>query len=664
MRRATLIIIIGLAASLVACGVGLVLLRNEPGSLTAFGILGAGIAGFLACSRWQDRHSLTEEEVSLVQKHVFATSIWVASFTMLLTVLLSLGSKAVRSAPDNQLNAALWIISVLLPVGFFIWKEEKFLQLKEKVLTWLKENWREVIAVMAIVLVGFVLRAYDIGYHPYPWSGDEFSIGTEGRRILNGNVTDFYSTGWSGQPNWSFVGNALALRVWGENIVSIRMISVLTGSLSILTVYLLARELFNSRIGLIAAGFLAGFPYHLHFSRLGVHNIVDSLTVTLTLWLVLRAARKGNKLAYVLAGIASGLTIYTYVGSRLVLALAFGTGLILLLNHRGFLKENWRQILTFFGVLILTMGPMAFYFAIHPDQFMTRIGQESILSNNWIGQEAERLGVSVWNVLLSQFTKSTLVYISQPAYGNFFGSPQPYLTVFGSILGLLGMVISWLDIRKTGNSVLQMWFWAVVFLGSVLTLNPPANTRLVMTTPAVAIFIGIGLAAILDTVRKLQLLTSTWREWILAGTILGILLVQNSIFYFIEYRVNYYFHDANAELAMEAGQILQDLGPEEYSLYMLGAPRVFSGFPTLQFLAPTTVRVDATFQEDAIQPGLAYDSGAFFVAIPENLGQLEMIRIKYPDGKWIAIERLAKEEILFYGYIIEPEEMREYAPEE
>src|SRR3972149_3305608 len=59
--------------------------------------------------------------------------------------------------------------------------------------------------------------------HPYPWSGDEASIGLEGRRILNGEVTNFFDTGWSGQPNWSFVPTALSMRLFGEGILALRL---------------------------------------------------------------------------------------------------------------------------------------------------------------------------------------------------------------------------------------------------------------------------------------------------------------------------------------------------------------------------------------------------------------------------------------------------------
>src|SRR3972149_405925 len=182
----------------------------------------------------------------------------------------------------------------------------------------LKSGWAphrvEILTVAGIVLVALLARTVYLSLHPYPWSGDEASVGSEGRRIINGEVPDSFDSGWSGQPNWSFVPTALTLKIFGQNFVGIRMVSALAGTFTVLFVYLLGREMFNKQVGLLAAAFLALYPFHVHFSRIGVNNINDGFMVALVLWLVFRAVRKGRTFDYVLAGVASGLTIYTYVG--------------------------------------------------------------------------------------------------------------------------------------------------------------------------------------------------------------------------------------------------------------------------------------------------------------------------------------------------------------
>src|SRR3972149_4594989 len=192
----------------------------------------------------------------------------------------------------------------------------------------LKSGWAphrvEILTVAGIVLVALLARTVYLSSHPYPWSGDEASVGSEGRRIINGEVTNFFDTGWSGQPNWSFVPTALSMRIFGEGILAIRLVSALSGVLAVVFVYLLGKETFNQEVGWLAAGFLAVYPIHVHFSRIGVNNINDSFMVVLVLWLVFRATRIGSLSAYALAGGASGLDLYNYLGTRLVLILALG----------------------------------------------------------------------------------------------------------------------------------------------------------------------------------------------------------------------------------------------------------------------------------------------------------------------------------------------------
>ena len=89
--------------------------------------------------------------------------------------------------------------------------------------------------------MAFLLRTIDLTAHPYPWSGDEASIGMEARRILNGEITNFFDTGWSLQPNWSFVPTAITEMIFGENILAVRLTSALAGTLAVLFVYLTAR---------------------------------------------------------------------------------------------------------------------------------------------------------------------------------------------------------------------------------------------------------------------------------------------------------------------------------------------------------------------------------------------------------------------------------------
>ena len=84
----------------------------------------------------------------------------------------------------------------------------------------IRTNRIEVTILTLIVLMAFALRTIVLTSHPYPWSGDEVAIGIEARRILSGEVTNYFETGWSSQSNWSFTPTTITELIFGDNILN------------------------------------------------------------------------------------------------------------------------------------------------------------------------------------------------------------------------------------------------------------------------------------------------------------------------------------------------------------------------------------------------------------------------------------------------------------
>jgi len=466
---------------------------------------------------------------------------------------------------------------------------------------------------------------------------------------MAGENLHLFATGWSGQPYWSFLPTGACLLLWGKNIFAIRMLSVIAGSLNILFLYLLARETLNRDIAIAAAAFLVAFPYHLQFSRIGVHNINDGLMITLVLWLIFRAVRTGKVTTYLAAGIFTGFTFYTYVGTRLVLLIGLAALGYSIIRKKGYLRSHLAHIAIFALALFITIAPISYSFLVNQDTFMTRIKQENILFNGWLQGYALTKGISVPQVLLEQVSKTVLVFVAHNANSGFLNFPMPYLTVLGAVLFLIGLGIAFRYIYQPRYLILLIWFWSVVILGGILTLNPPASTRMVMTTPAVALLVAIGMWGILDVLERLKI----HRGWILSLTVIILLVftAQNAYFYFKQYKEGFYFRDANGEVAMEAGLELKSLG-QSYSLYLLGSPRMFVTFPTFYFLAPANPKYDVTSEEiDASRSTISH--GLFIVSTPQNVSQLKKIARQYPDGNWEIIMRKSQPEVLYYAYIVQ-----------
>lgn len=638
--------------SMVLALAGVIQLRSQIWTVGTICLVLA-VIGFVLSMRLLEQNPFSAEQLEDLRPILIPSILWVSIIGLLIISVIFVADNTKTTETDRVASLA-WVCSIFLSLMVIWWGTiqqlftNKFAVFNEKI----RENRSELIALAFMLGMAFLLRTISLSAHPYPWSGDEASIGIEARRILNGEITNFFDTGWSSQPNWSFVPTALTEFIFGQNIFAVRLASALAGTLAVLFVYLTARVLFNPTIGLMAAAFLATLPYNVHFSRIGVSNIVDSLFSSMLFWLIAKALKDDDPRFYYSAGIVGGLCIYTYAGTRLALILAGIFFLFVSIRQRGYLVSHWKHLITFaFGVL-LSMAPQAAFFARHPYIFLGRFGQEGIFLNGWLAQRAIQTGQSQLDILIDQFTRTTMVFVASSAPGNFFNSPEPYLTVLGSILFLLGMAYAMAHILETRYFMLLVWFWAVILFGGILTLNPPANTRMLMTSPPVAILMAVGLHKFLDYLQKFRLVP----DRAIVPAIVSVLLIisyQNINFYMVKYRNNMYFADANGEFAMETGLMANDLR-DVYALYFIGAPRIFSGFPTIPFLAPQYPRSDLK-AEDIPTLTLQPNQKVAFFAIPENRPLLEEISQKFPGGERGLIYRKPRpNEILFEYYILAP----------
>lgn len=636
-------------ASIFLIFAGLIQLRAELWRVGAICLVLA-MVGFIFSVRLLEISPFTIDEIETLRPWVAPVLLWTVVISLLATSVLYVADHF-QSVETDRIAAAAWILSVLLGL-FTIWGKKLWSNDRGTLLEKIRANRNELIILGMVLVLALAVRTIDLSTHPYPWSGDEASIGGEAARIVNGDITDFFATSWSSQPNWSFLPTAITEMIFGKNIVAIRMTSVLAGALAVLFVYLTARELFNPSIALMAAALLATLPYNVHFSRIGVNNILDSFMSALLFWLMSKAIKTDDPRYYYTAGVVAGLCIYTYVGTRLVLIIAGIVLFFLIVRQKNYLSSHWRHLIAFSVAVIVSAAPQAVFFARHPEIFLARLGQEGILFNGWLTRYAAETNQSVWEILFRQFTDTTMVFIASPASGFFFQSPAPYLTVLGSVLFLLGMAYALAYGLETRYFILLLWFWAVVLFGGILTMNPPANTRLLMTTPPVALLMALGAYKILEYLQKFSILPARVVPAILA-VIVGIITYQHVHFYMVEYKNEMYFQDAASEYAMEIGLLAQEMG-KDFQIFVLGAPRIFSDTPTLVFLAPDNPRQNLT--AEGIDP-LEFPPGtaAGFFAIPENRPMLDAISQKYPGGERGLVYRKPKpNEILFEYYILKP----------
>ena len=98
------------------------------------------------------------------------------------------------------------------------------------------------------------------------------------------------------------------MKVFSVNVFGIRFASIFFGTLTIIVVYLVCKEIFNKKVGLIAAVILAVSPYQLDMMEAGM-DITMVFFVLLSLYFFILSARKENKFYFYLIWLSAGISV-------------------------------------------------------------------------------------------------------------------------------------------------------------------------------------------------------------------------------------------------------------------------------------------------------------------------------------------------------------------
>ncbi|MGA2490770.1 MAG: hypothetical protein ABSF99_11410, partial [Anaerolineales bacterium] len=224
-HRTIILRVAGLFLSCVLVLIGILMLKQSsivPGIVVTI----AATLIFVLAAFFNEKYPLGDDDAQAFKPNFAPVLFWLGSIVSLIFVIYAL-SKDYSTGLVGYLISAGWIMSLLLLIIGTLWITHWQLLKWGQIKDWIGKNKRELLIVTALLLVSAFLRTYILTQHPYPWSGDESSIGIEASRILKGEVTNFFEGGWSGQPNWSFVPTAITEIFFGKTILAVRLVSVL-----------------------------------------------------------------------------------------------------------------------------------------------------------------------------------------------------------------------------------------------------------------------------------------------------------------------------------------------------------------------------------------------------------------------------------------------------
>jgi hypothetical protein len=517
----------------------------------------------------------------------------------------------------------LWVLAVL---GFCTTFLPSFPIIRRR-LTLPRRTW---LALGGLLLAALLLRIVALGRIPANLGGDEGTQALLGLKILEGRLGNPFATGWYSVPNFSFLLYGITMRIVGATITGARLLSVLAGTLTVLTTWGLGRALGGRRVGWVAAIVVAFFAYHVHFSRLASNQVFDPLIATVVFWALAPVVR-GQRSAdwrWGVAGIVSGFGWYLYFGARWVTVMVVLVVLWRVLSEPRFLQRHRRGLALFVAGWLVVALPLIFWYLAHPADLTARYNAVSIFASGWLEREVELTGKSAFALLLQQAWKAVTAFhlTSDPTF--WYRPERPLLDFVLSALMLVGMIAAVLRWRWPSRGLTLLWFWSTLIMAWGVTENPPSSQRGILLVPAVALLCAWGSEALFD-------LWPQHRRWVRVSVVglLAVALVLNVGFYFAVYTPRRIYGNPTAEVATEIAHFVQS-NPHPGEVYFFGRPHLHWDFGTLAFLLRDQPGEDVPpeqIPENVTRP-------ARFIFVFDRTAALDQVQQRYPGGEVSTIE--------------------------
>ena len=288
---------------------------------------------------------------------------------------------------------------------------------------------------------------------------------------------------------------AASFKLFGDGILSLRLISALAGIATVPVFYLLARRFMRVPAAMAASLLLAVSFWHINFSRIGLQGILTPLVTIVTFLFLIRAWRGGKLIDFALAGASVSAGMWAYNASNLlpfIAALFLGFAMI---REWRVLKTRIPGLLLFCFAALVTISPLAMYALNHQDEYFMRSRQTSIFmqpkGNGW-----EWKPKSEWLPTLKSNIRAHLLMF------NDVGDPNgrhglPGHRMLDDVTGVLAVLGLGYVISRAlrPEYFLLLAGFAVGLAGGIITLGleAPQSLRSIMALPIVFLFAGIAL---------------------------------------------------------------------------------------------------------------------------------------------------------------------------
>jgi hypothetical protein len=533
-----------------------------------------------------------------------------------------------ESGVDPQRAQWLWLIAVLLPLlalsvdglrGALVAPRRG------------AGTWLTVGLGAALFAVALVIRGVDITGSPSFVHVDEANCGLSAESFMHG--ASLLSLGFFNLPMMSYAYLSSGLHVFSDPVVGIRWPNAVLGSLGVLLLFVLGRELFGVRAGAIAAVLLSFTFLHVEFSRDGIHNIQAPTAFTLTMLLLVLALRRGGALTALLLGLSCALDYQVYWGARVATLCAAAYVVYYFFVDRETLLSRWQEAI--WALLGFLIGFLPVFAVYHWDLslLLQRERQQSLFSTQpGVQQHLRSLygHTSDLHIVWLQFWRTVSTFNYTPDASPQIGWPGPMLDWITAALLPASVAFAALNIRRRECVLVLMWAVAGVAAG-VISSDPPWWPRLLVMLPAALLLIAV----LLD--RCVELMSGVLGGRRIAWAWIAVAITASCI---ANLRAEFWDFPAATAGSSERQSTLVarflSTAPGANNTVLLSNTTLYITFQTIQFIAPRAAGCTVLVGQ-ALSGCPGYRSSRLFVALPDRLDALRAVEVQRPGGRAVLV---------------------------
>ncbi len=528
----------------------------------------------------------------------------------------------------NNLNYLSYAIILVLSamvfyiISFFVNKKENIIK---------KEFYvnHEILGVIILFILAFIMRIYRINDIPPGVWFDEAQNGNELITLMGSDNLPVFIPRLTQMPALYFYFAAFLSKIFGINIFSLRLVSILLGSFSIVAFYFLLRYIFKDyRIAFAASLMMATSEWHINFSRVAFLGMQTIFIEIIFFYFYLKMTQENKIANAAMAGIAMGISLYTFSAAYFIPFIVILYSIYLMFKDKNvFIKIYLRNFLFMATLAFIIVIPLLNYAKNNYLEFTQRARDVSI--TNDIAKSKSIAPV------ISNVEKHFLMFNYEGDYnGRHNLSKSPMLDNVSGVLLIAGFLIA---LFNTQYYLYLFWFLVMLLPGIMtVSIEAPQAYRTIAIIPAIYILIAVALINIKNMLQKLN--KNNFYLSIVLAAIVIMAAVLNIYRYFFLYGTA---SSTYISFSPEANEISQSINAhiDNYYIFLSPARNMYSFYSAEQQVITNFLTYGkGTFYmlgdniKEINKNEYIGKKGLLFIIRPTDILYETSIRKKYPDA--------------------------------